>query len=70
MFRAMHDLPTEGWTFGMHTFYTQVTDCAFVEYILGLFQGGVNFYKDGRVEKGDAVKVYCPGSLLLLVDER
>ena len=20
----MHDLPTEGWTFGMHTFYTQV----------------------------------------------
>ena len=22
--RAMHDLPTEGWTFGMHTFYTQV----------------------------------------------
>ena len=21
----MHDLPTEGWTFGMHTFYTQVT---------------------------------------------
>ena len=31
MFRAMHDLPTEGWTFGMHTFYTQVTDCAFVE---------------------------------------
>ena len=70
MFRAMHDLPTEGWTFGMHTFYTQVADCAFVEYILGLFQGGVNFYKDGRVEKGDAVKVYCPGSLLLLVDER
>ena len=24
--RAMHDLPTEGWTFGMHTFYTQVTN--------------------------------------------
>ena len=24
-FRAMHELPTEGWTFGMHTFYTQVT---------------------------------------------
>ena len=25
LIRAMHDLPTEGWTFGMHTFYTQVT---------------------------------------------
>merc|ERR1712181_183558 len=32
-FRAMHDLPTEGWTFGMHTFYTQ---------------GGVNFYDDDQ----------------------
>jgi len=47
-FRAMHDLPTEGWTFGMHTFYTQ---------------GGVNFYKDGRVEKGDAVKAGRDGMI-------
>jgi len=40
-FRAMHDLPTEGWTFGMHTFYTQ---------------GGVNFYNDGWVQRGAPVK--------------
>jgi len=47
-FRALHDQPTEGWTFGMHTFYTQ---------------GGVNFYKDGRVEKGDAVKAGRDGMI-------
>ena len=54
--RAMHDLPTEGWTFGMHTFYTQVKASVKMEEKFH-FQGGVNFYDDGQVQIGDPVKV-------------
>ena len=52
----MHDLPTEGWTFGMHTFYTQVKASVKMEEKFH-FQGGVNFYDDGQVQIGDPVKV-------------
>ena len=34
----MHDLPTEGWTFGMHTFYTQVTNTLKMEEKLAFFR--------------------------------
>ena len=53
----MHDLPTEGWTFGMHTFYTQVTTTFNMEEKFTFYQGGVNFYNDGRVQGEDPVKV-------------
>ena len=36
--RAMHELPTEGWTFGMHTFYTQVITILKMQEKLAFFR--------------------------------
>ena len=54
----MHDLPTEGWTFGMHTFYVYAGGHHLRHgEEIGIFQGGVNFYNDGRVQGEAPVKV-------------